>query len=56
MSKQGREITDYLADILGSINEVDEFVAGMLYEAFAADKKTVNAVIRSQEVLGEALD
>jgi uncharacterized protein with HEPN domain len=26
----------------------------MTYEAFAADKKTVNAVIRSLEVLGEA--
>ena len=54
MSKNGREIVDYLADILGSICEVEEFVCGMTYEAFAADKKTVNAVIRSLEVLGEA--
>jgi uncharacterized protein with HEPN domain len=54
MSKKGREVADYLADILGSIGEVEEFVYGMTYEAFAADKKTVNAVIRSLEVLGEA--
>ncbi len=54
MSKQGREIADYLADILGSIAEVEEFVAGMAFEEFAADKKTINAVIRSLEVLGEA--
>ncbi|AJE02230.1 HepT-like ribonuclease domain-containing protein [Geobacter pickeringii] len=54
MSKKGREITDYLNDILGSINDVKEFVSGMTYDAFAADKKTVNAVIRSLEVLGEA--
>ena len=54
MSKNGREITDYLNDILGSINEVEEFVSGMAYDEFAADKKTVNAVIRSLEVLGEA--
>ncbi len=53
MSK-GREIADYLADILGSITEAEEFVSGMSYESFAADKKTVNAVIRSLEVLGEA--
>ena len=31
-----------------------EFTSGMDYESFAADKKTVNAVIRSLEVLGEA--
>jgi len=54
MSKKGREIADYLADILGSIIEVEEFTCGMTYESFSADKKTVNAVIRSLEVLGEA--
>ncbi|MCX5814675.1 MAG: DUF86 domain-containing protein [Proteobacteria bacterium] len=31
-----------------------EFTRGMHYETFAEDKKTVNAVIRSLEVLGEA--
>ena len=54
MSRKGREIVDYLADILGAIVEVEEFVSGMTYEEFAADKKTANAVIRSLEVLGEA--
>jgi len=53
MSK-GREISDYIDDILSAIAEVDEFTRGMDYEAFAADKKTINAVIRSFEVLGEA--
>ena len=53
MSK-GREITDYLDDIRDAIAEVEEFTCGMDYESFAADKKTVNAVIRSLEVLGEA--
>lgn len=54
MSKKGREISDYLDDILASISEVEEFLKDMNYEEFAADKKTVNAVIRSLEVLGEA--
>lgn len=39
MSRKNREIADYLADILSSIIEVEEFVGGMSSEAFAADKK-----------------
>jgi uncharacterized protein with HEPN domain len=53
MSK-GQEIADYLNDIRNAIAEVEEFTLGMDYDLFAADKKTVNAVIRSLEVLGEA--
>lgn len=52
--RKGREIADYLADMLTAIAEAEEFAAGMDYAAFVADKKTVNAVIRSLEVLGEA--
>lgn len=54
MSRKDQEITDYLSDILTSIVEIEEFLQGMTYESFASDKKTVNAVIRSLEVLGEA--
>lgn len=53
MSKK-REAIDYLHDIFNAIAEVEEFIQGMTYESFAVDKKTVNAVIRSLEVLGEA--
>jgi uncharacterized protein with HEPN domain len=53
MSK-GREISDYLDDILTAIIDVEEFTRGMYFETFTEDKKTVNAVIRSLEVLGEA--
>jgi uncharacterized protein with HEPN domain len=53
MSK-GRDITDYLNDISAAIADAQEFIRGMDYDAFAKDKKTVNAVIRSLEVLGEA--
>jgi uncharacterized protein with HEPN domain len=51
---KGREIVDYLTDIVTAIDEVEEFTHGMSYAEFAADKKTINAVIRSLEVLGEA--
>lgn len=53
MSKE-RDVTDHLDDISNAVAEVAEFIADMDFEAFAADKKTVNAVIRSLEVLGEA--
>jgi uncharacterized protein with HEPN domain len=44
MSK-GRELSDYLNDIITAIADTAEFTQGMTYEMFAADKKTVNAVI-----------
>jgi len=50
----GREISDYLNDIKSAIAEIEEFTSGMDFDAFATDRKTVNAVIRSLEVLGEA--
>ena len=53
MSKQ-RDVADYLDDTLTALSDAEEFTRGMNYETFAADKKTVNAVIRSLEVLGEA--
>ena len=48
------EWRDYLADIIESAFEVETFIAGMSYDDFFRDKKTINAVIRSLEVMGEA--
>jgi len=48
------EWRDYLIDILESALEVEMFIAGMSYDDFFRDKKTINAVIRSLEVMGEA--
>jgi uncharacterized protein with HEPN domain len=53
MSK-GREIADYLDDILTALSDIEEFTRGMYFETFSEDKKTINAVIRSLEVIGEA--
>ena len=49
-----REYLDYPQDIFVSLGEIEVFVAGMDFERFASDKRTVNAVIRSLEVIGEA--
>ena len=51
---KGRDYGDYLQDIINSISEIEEFTKGMDLEAFKKDRKTVNAVLRSLEVIGEA--
>ena len=50
-----RTYKDYVQDILTSLQEIEDFTKGMDFESFARDKKTVNAVIRSLEVMGEAV-
>ncbi len=54
MYKGQRDLSDYLGDIITAIADAIEFTSGMDYAAFAADRRTVNAVIRSLEVVGEA--
>lgn len=49
-----REYGDYLKDILDAMDETAEFTEGMSFEVFAQDRKTINAVVRSLQVLGEA--
>jgi uncharacterized protein with HEPN domain len=41
-------------DILDSIQDIENFIRGMNYEEFRDDRKTINAVIRSIEIIGEA--
>lgn len=45
---------DYLADILDAIRKVTEFIHGMAFEEFSRDDKTVFAVTRGLEIVGEA--
>lgn len=49
-----RAYRDYLQDIYDSICDICEFIKGMDFEAFDSDRKTINATIRSIEVIGEA--
>ena len=50
----GRSILDYLEDISSAILDIRSFVHNMSAEGFVADKRTVNAVVRSLEIIGEA--
>ena len=49
-----RTLKDYLEDMWNAAKEVLEFTEGMEFEEFSRDRKTVNAVLRSLEVMGEA--
>jgi uncharacterized protein with HEPN domain len=49
-----RDYSLYLKDILAAIDSIEQFAAGMSFETFCADDKTVSAVIRKLEVIGEA--
>jgi len=48
------ENIDYFRDILDSIVEIEAFVKGLDFSNFKTDRKTILAVIRDIEVIGEA--
>jgi len=49
-----RDYVDYVEDIVDSMTKAEDFVRGLTYETFIADEKTIFAVIRALEVIGEA--
>jgi uncharacterized protein with HEPN domain len=49
-----REIRDYLDDIAESVEDIRSFTEGLSFDDFVTDKKTINAVVRSLEIIGEA--
>lgn len=51
---KNREYGDYIEDILDSITAIKEFVKGMDFGDFRKDRKTVYAVVRGIEIIGEA--
>lgn len=55
MFKAKRTYLDYLKDISDEFSHIGEFTKKLSYDAFAKDKKTIYAVVRSFEVIGEAV-
>jgi len=49
-----RDSRVYLQDIVEAIGKVKAYTAGMSRAAFESDSKTVDAVLRNLEVIGEA--
>ena len=49
-----RDYIDYLNDILDAIEKIGNFTEGMKCSTFESDEKTIYAVIRALEIIGEA--
>ena len=55
MKKEQRNYTHFLDDIALSIQRILEYIQGLDFQQFKQDYKTVDAVIRNFEVIGEAV-
>jgi len=44
----------YLQHVLQAIQNIDEYLKGFNYESFCKDNKTIDAVVRELEIIGEA--
>ena len=49
-----REYSDYIEDILDAMDKATSFIEGMSYDEFKSDDKSIFAVIRAIEIIGEA--
>jgi len=52
MSK--RPIDLLLSDMLDAIDRVQQYTEGMSFDAFSNDQKSIDAVVRNLEIIGEA--
>ena len=50
-----RTYSDYLSDIFVNIKRIEDFTKGLSFEKFVSDEKTIYAVIRALEIIGEAV-
>ena len=49
-----RDTDVYLQDILAAAEKIGRYVQGISREALAADSKTLDAIVRNLEIIGEA--
>ncbi len=45
----------FIDDIIKAISKVELYIKGMTFEEFEKDNKTIDAVIRNLEIIGEAV-
>ncbi len=50
-----RDFRVHLEDILGAIGKIKRYTKGLSKQGFAGDDKTLDAVVRNLEVIGEAV-
>jgi uncharacterized protein with HEPN domain len=49
-----KDYRDYLDDIINAITKAEQFIGKMSFEDFEKDEKTIFAVVRALEIIGEA--
>jgi len=49
-----RPVKLLLSDILESIDRIIQYIEGMSFESFSTDQKSIDAVVRNLEIIGEA--
>ena len=49
-----RPINLLLSDILESIDRIPQYIEGLSFDAFSNDQKSIDAVVRNLEIIGEA--
>ncbi len=54
MKPEERDPILYLEDIALSMQRIQEYISGLDFHHFKADYKTVDAVVRNFEIIGEA--
>ena len=54
MKKEERNYTMYLQDLMVAMTRIAEYLEGYDFDQFKKDYKTVDAVIRNFEIIGEA--
>ncbi len=50
-----RDYKIYLDDITEAIQKIKAYTANLTYDQFAKDPKTIDAVVRNLEIIGEAI-
>lgn len=54
MKPKDRDYINYLEDMLLSMHRIQEYISGLDFSDFQKDYKTIDAVIRNFEIIGEA--
>jgi len=49
-----RDATVFLDDIIEACEKINRYISGLTVEQFRLDEKTIDAVVRNLEVIGEA--
>ncbi len=53
MSKRDQKL--FLEDILEAMDRIENYTESMSYDDFVEDRKTIDAVVRNLEIIGEAV-